>query len=54
MAKEKDRTVDLLTDLLIVQLGQAGVGQAQVRRIVGCSMGRVNKILKHVKKSEEG
>lgn len=53
MAKKQDFSEKLLTDLLILQLGLAGVGQVQVRKIVGCSMNRVNEILKHVKKEGE-
>ncbi len=41
-----DETVVLLRKLLIVQLGLAGVGQAQIRMIVGGAMGDVNGIVK--------
>jgi hypothetical protein len=41
-----DETVALLRKLLIVQLGLAGVGQAQIRAIVGGAMGDVNGIVK--------
>jgi hypothetical protein len=49
MAKNVDtgaRTVDLLRKLTIVQLGLAGVGQAQIRKIVGGSMNDINAIVK--------
>jgi len=54
MAKsKKEQTVDeLLRDLLIVQLGRAGLRQAQIREIVGVSMTRVNRIVKHIRKVE--
>jgi hypothetical protein len=41
-----DETVALLRKLLIVQLGLAGVGQAQIRAIVGGAMGDVSGIVK--------
>jgi hypothetical protein len=49
MAKDVDtatRTVELLRKSLIVQLGLAGVGQAQIRTIVGGSMNDINAIVK--------
>jgi hypothetical protein len=49
MAKNIDtgaRTVELLRTLTIVQLGLAGVGQAQIRKIVGGSMNDINGIVK--------
>ena len=48
MAKNLDtaaRTVELLRTLTIVQLGLAGVGQAQIRKIVGGSMNDINGIV---------
>jgi hypothetical protein len=51
--KQKSETVeDLLRDLMIVQLGLAGLGQHQIREIVGVDMHRVSRILKHFKKSK--
>jgi hypothetical protein len=51
MPKKKEQTVeDLLRDLMIVQLGLAGVGQLQIREIVGVDIYRVNRIVKHFKK----
>lgn len=49
MAKNADtatRTVELLRKSLIVQLGLAGVGQLQIRTIVGGSMNDINAIVK--------
>jgi len=43
-------TNDLLRDLLITELGRAGVRQAEIRKIVGCDMGRVSRIVKHIGK----
>ncbi|HUE57095.1 MAG TPA: hypothetical protein VMO76_14775 [Candidatus Udaeobacter sp.] len=42
--------VELLRSLLIVQLGLAKVAQNDIRQIVGCGMGRVNDVLKHLPK----
>ncbi len=44
-----DATADRLADLLIVQLGLAGVAQHTIRRIVGCDMKRVVFITKELK-----
>ena len=46
--------VDLLKDLLITQLGMAGVRQGEIRKIVVCEMGRVTTILKQLKKAKKG
>ena len=43
-------TDELLRDLLIVQLGLAGLTQHQIRGIVGVDIYRVNRIVKHFKK----
>ncbi len=54
MANEKQKreqtTEELLRDLLIVQLGLAGLTQHQIREIVGVDIHRVNRIVKHFKK----
>jgi hypothetical protein len=42
-----------LQDLLIVQLSLAGVGQAEIRQIVGVDMHRVNRIAKLLKKRKD-
>jgi hypothetical protein len=58
MAKRRDtiapaeETSALLRKLLIVQLGLAGVGQAQIRTIVGGAMGEVNNIVKLLRVSK--
>ena len=49
MTRDPDATaemVELLRTSLIVQLGLAGVGQAQIRKIVGGSMNDINAIVK--------
>jgi hypothetical protein len=48
-ARELDPTVELLRDLLIVQLGLAGLGQREIRKIAQCDIVRVNRIVKHLK-----
>lgn len=40
---------EILKDLLITQLGMAGVAQQSIRQIVGCDINRVNRIVKHLK-----
>jgi len=54
MAKTKqekeDATNELLRDLLIVQLGLAGVAQNDIREIVEVDIHRVNRICKRLKK----
>ena len=44
-------TVELLKDLLIVELGKASVPQLEIRKIVGCDIHRVSRIVRHF---EEG
>lgn len=39
----------LLKKILITQLAIAGVGQREIARIVGISLGAVNPIARHVK-----
>jgi hypothetical protein len=41
---------ELLKDILIVQLGMAGVPQQSIRGIVGCDINRVNRIAKFLKR----
>jgi transposase-like protein len=50
--KSKDSTADLIRNLMIVQMGLAGVGQRGIREIVGGSINDVNRIVKHLKKSK--
>jgi len=50
----KSRTTeDLLLDMFIVQLAQAGLTQQQIRQVAGVDMHRVNRIAKHLKKTEK-
>jgi transposase-like protein len=44
------RVADLVRDLLITQLASAGVGQTEIRQIVGCDIVKVNRIVKHMKR----
>jgi len=48
------KTVELLRTSLIVQLGLAGVGQAQIRKIVGGSMNDINSIVKLLHSGKRG
>jgi len=45
-----DKRIELLQDLLILELGKAGISQPEVRKIVGVDIHRVSRILKHLKK----
>jgi hypothetical protein len=47
--KSEQTTDDLLRDLMIIQLGLAGLTQHQIREIVGVDINRVNRIVKHFK-----
>jgi len=51
--KKKNTSEDLLRDILIAQLGLAGLTQHQIRQIVGCDMRYVTRILKHFKKLKQ-
>ena len=54
MAREKQgSTEDLLRDMMIVQLLLAGIGQHQIRQIVGVDIHRVSRIGKLMKKQRE-
>jgi len=57
MAKNKQKKAetleDLLRDLMIIQLGLAGLTQHQIREIVGVDINRVSRILKHFKKNKD-
>lgn len=47
---EKDtQTLETLKDLLIVELARAGVPQLEIRKIVGCDVHRVSRIVKYIK-----
>ena len=50
--RDVDATVEMLKDILITQLGLAGVPQQSIRKIVGCSITRVNAIVKHLKNAK--
>lgn len=57
MKKRRDKgaeetTISLLQDLLIAELGKADVPQQEIRKIVGCEMRRVTRIVKHMKKEK--
>ena len=45
-AKKRDDVAAAIRRLTIVQLGLAGVGQAQIRQIVGGSLNEVNALVK--------
>jgi len=49
---DTDEAVEVLKDVLITQLGLAGVPQQSIRKIVGCSIARVNDIVKHFKSAK--
>jgi hypothetical protein len=52
MAKKSNQTSDpagAIRKLTIVQLGLAGIGQAQIRKIVGGGIGEINGIVKLLK-----
>jgi transposase len=51
-AKKSESVENLLRDLMIIQLGLAGLSQHQIREIVGVGIYRVGRILKHFKKNE--
>jgi hypothetical protein len=51
-AKKSESVEDLLRDLMIIQLGLAGLSQHQIREIVGVDIYRVGRILKHFKKNK--
>lgn len=44
----KDKTAELLKDLMIIQLGLARVPQQKIRKIVGVDINRVNRIVRHL------
>jgi len=51
-ATKEEEIAELLRDLLIVQLGLAKVRQNDIRYIAGCSINRVNDVLKHLPRRE--
>ncbi len=44
---------DLLRDLMIIQLGLAGVSQDKIRAIVGVDNNRVSAIVRHIRKGDK-
>lgn len=48
--KSADHAAELLRVLLIVQLSLAGVGQREIRAIVGGNINYINKIVKLLRK----
>lgn len=50
--RDADAVVEVLKDMLITQLGLAGVPQQSIRKIAGCSINRVNAIVKHLKRAK--
>ncbi|MGA2635757.1 MAG: hypothetical protein ABSF16_16095 [Terracidiphilus sp.] len=49
-----EKIAELLKKLLIAQLALAGVGQAQIREVVGCSIGEVNGVAKLIRPTKRG
>jgi hypothetical protein len=47
----QEQTNKLLRDLIIIQLGLAGIGQREIRSIVGGSMNDINRLAKMIRKS---
>jgi hypothetical protein len=47
---ETGRVEELLRDLLITSLSTAGVKVTEIRKIVGCDMNRVTRIVKHIER----
>jgi hypothetical protein len=44
---------ELLRDMMIIQLGLAGVSQDKIRTIVGVDNNRVSAIVRHLRKGEK-
>jgi hypothetical protein len=51
-SKVSSEVVEILKDILITQLGLAGVPQQKIRRIAGCSMNRVKLDRKALKRRQ--
>ncbi len=49
-SSDNDEILDVLKDLLITSLGAAGVKQTEIRKIAGCDMNRVSRIVKHIER----
>lgn len=52
-SRDTDAAVELLKDILITQLGVAGVPQKSIRKIIGCDMNRVSAIVRHIKSARD-
>lgn len=52
-AKQQNSTDELLRDLIIIQLGLAGLTQHQIREVLGVDIYRVNRIVKYFKKGDK-
>ena len=50
---QEGNLADLMQALLITELGRAGVGQMEIRKIVGCGMNRVSQIVKQVERERK-
>lgn len=50
--RETDAAIEVLRDILISQLGLAGMPLQTIRKIVGCSPGRVSHVVKHLKEDK--
>jgi hypothetical protein len=50
--QQGDPTTEVSKDLLITELGRAGVPQLEIRKIVGCDIHRVSRIVKHINKAK--
>jgi len=53
MPKETDDATELLRDILIVQLGMAGVGRESIRKIARCDNNRVAEVLRLLKSGKK-
>lgn len=52
-SRDTDAAVEVLKDILITQLGVAGVPQKNIRKIIGCDMNRVSAIVRHIKSARD-
>jgi len=51
--KQSDDATELLRDMLIVQLGLAGVGRENIRKIARCDNNRVATVLRLLKSGKK-
>jgi nitrogen regulatory protein PII len=49
----ENASVGLTQTLLITELARAGVGQVQIRKVVGCGMNRVNEVVKPIEQERK-